>query len=33
MWQNLLQGVGSALFFLLFGFALDRAHVKQRFFD
>jgi len=28
-----LQGVGSALFFLLFGFALDRAHVKTRFFS
>lgn len=33
MWQNLLQGVGSALFFLVFGFALDRAHVKTRFFS
>jgi len=33
MWQNLLQGVGSAFFFLLFGFALDKAHVKVRFFS
>ncbi len=33
MWQNLLQGVGSALFFLLFGFALDKVHVKVRFFS
>ncbi len=33
MWQNLVQCVGSALFFVLFGFALDKAHVKVRFFD
>lgn len=30
--QNLLQSVGSAAFFIIIGLALDKAHVKTRFF-
>lgn len=30
--QNIVQSVGSAFFFILFGIALDRVHVKARFF-
>uniref|UniRef100_UPI004055C4C2 TIGR04002 family protein n=1 Tax=Acetatifactor sp. TaxID=1872090 RepID=UPI004055C4C2 len=33
MLQNLIQSVGSAIFFLLFGLALDKAHLKVRFFE
>lgn len=32
MSQNLVQSVGSAIFFIVFGLALDKAHVKTRFF-
>lgn len=32
MGQNLIQSVGSAIFFVIFGFALDKAHVKVKLF-
>lgn len=30
MWQNLIQSLGSAVFFVLFGLALDKAHFKMK---
>lgn len=32
LFQTLIQSVGSAVFFIVLGMALDRAHVKVRFF-
>lgn len=32
MSQSLVQSVGSAIFFVVFGLALDKVHVKSRFF-
>ena len=32
MSQSLIQSFGSAVFFIIFGLALDKAHVKARFF-
>ncbi len=31
MFQSLLQSGGSAVFFIVFGIALDKAHIKSRF--
>ena len=33
MWQSVIQCAGSALLFVLFGLALDKAHVKAKFFN
>lgn len=33
MGQNLIQSIGSTIFFVLFGFALDKAHFKTKFFE
>lgn len=33
MSQSFVQSAGSAVFFIVFGLALDKAHVKTRFFD
>ena len=32
MWGSLVQSGGSAIFFILFGIALDKSQVKQRLF-
>lgn len=32
MLQNLIQSVGSTIFFVIFGLALDKTHLKTRFF-
>lgn len=32
MLQNLIQSVGSTVFFVIFGLALDKAHIKTKFF-
>ena len=31
LWGNLIQAVGSAIFFMIFGYALDKVHIKNRF--
>lgn len=31
LWGNLIQAVGSAIFFIIFGYALDKVHIKNRF--
>ena len=31
MWGSLMQSAGSAVFFVIFGCALDKAHIKERF--
>ena len=31
MWGSLIQSGGSAIFFVIFGCALDRVHIKKRF--
>lgn len=33
MFQNLIQSGGSAIFFIVIGLALDKAHVKRRFLE
>lgn len=33
MSQSLIQSGGSAVFFIVFGLALDKSHVKNRFFE
>lgn len=33
MSQSLIQSGGSAIFFIVFGLALDKAHVKTKFFE
>ena len=30
MWGSLIQSGGSALFFVIFGYALDKVHIKNR---
>lgn len=31
MWGSLIQSGGSAIFFVIFGYALDKVHIKKRF--
>lgn len=31
MWSSLIQAVGSAVFFIIFGCALDKAYIKNRY--
>ena len=30
MWGSLIQSGGSAIFFVIFGYALDKVHIKNR---